>query len=542
MKTKLLIATSLALLAFQASDFAQAPALGTTADFVLFSSIGPVTNTGISQYTGNVGTNNGSSTGFGNVNGVMHDNDGASVTAKNDLLIAYGQLNSATVTTTLTATLLGNGQTLLAGVYAINAAATMNGGLTLDAKGNANAVFIFRVQGSLSAAASSKVYLTNGALACNVFWQVEGLVSLAAGTTMRGTIIANNAAINMNTGDTLEGRALSINGAITGDGLLAYTPIGCSSPVHNGPVAPALGAVGCYAIFSSSGAVTNSGVTHVTGDVGSNSGSASGFNPLFVTGTVHSIPDGSTSQCAADLHNVYMYLNNLVPDIELLYPAQFGRNLVLTPHTYLLNGAVTFTDSLYLNAEGNANAVFVIQVNGALSTSTYSRVKLINLAQAKNVYWKIEGAVSINNYSIFCGNIVANNGALGAFNTGVVLNGRALTTVGALTTDAITTVAPGIPANCGSVGIQSTEASEKNQVSIYPNPFSHSFTIVLSNSSQINNSELRLYNILGSEVLNASLTRQTTTFETSDLPAGIYFYKVTGNNQTIQAGRLISNK
>ena len=52
-------------------------------------------------------------------------------------------------------------------------------------------------------------------MACNVFWKVEGLVSMSSGTTMRGTIIANNAAIEMNTGDTLEGRALSTTGAVT---------------------------------------------------------------------------------------------------------------------------------------------------------------------------------------------------------------------------------------------------------------------------------------------------------------------------------------
>jgi hypothetical protein len=46
------------------------------------------------------------------------------------------------------------------------------------------------------------------------YWKVEGAVSMATGTTMRGTIIANNDAITMNVGDTLEGRALAINGAI----------------------------------------------------------------------------------------------------------------------------------------------------------------------------------------------------------------------------------------------------------------------------------------------------------------------------------------
>src|SRR6202008_1357283 len=221
--------------------------------------------------------NNGSSTAFGNVNGVMHDGDGTSAQCATDLLIAYNQLNNTTPTL-FPAPLLGNGQTLNAGVYSISSAATLNLDLTLDGQGNPNAVFIFKIQGSFSTGASAKVKLINSAKACNVFWKVEGLVSMASGTTMRGTIIANNAAINMNTGDTLEGRAFSTTGAITINGVLASTPIGCGSPVLNGPTAPILGAAACYAIFSANGAVSNSGITHVTGDVGTNVGTTTGFN------------------------------------------------------------------------------------------------------------------------------------------------------------------------------------------------------------------------------------------------------------------------
>jgi hypothetical protein len=416
-------------------NFAQAPNLGTAADFVLFTTAGAVSNTGISQLTGNVGTNGGSSTGFGNVNGGMHDNDGVSAQCASDLLIAYNQLNS-TVPNFFPAPLLGNGQTLNSGVYSISAAATLNLELTLDAQGNPSAVFIFQIQGPLSTAAHSEVSLVNGALACNVFWKIEGLVDMAAGTTMRGTIIANNAAINMNTGVTLEGRALSTAGAVTVDGVLAFTPSGCGSPVLTGPDAPFLASTECYAIFSSNGPVTNAGITHVTGDVGTNVGLTTGFDPLLVQGTIHPIPDVSTAQCADDLLDVYNYLNTLPHDIELLYPAQFGRNLVLTPHTYLLNAATELTDTLYLSAQGNADAVFVIKIYGALSTSTYSKVILTNGTKAKNVFWMVNGAVDINDYSVFNGTIVCNNGAI-ELNTGVTLNGSAFTTTGAISTAAV---------------------------------------------------------------------------------------------------------
>jgi hypothetical protein len=500
-----------------------------------------VSNSGISQLTGNIGTNSGSITGFGNVDGVMHENDGASAQCAADLLTAYNQLNN-TVPTFFPAPLLGNGQILNEGVYSISGAATLNLDLTLDAQGNTNAFFIFQIQGAFSANASSIIHLINGAMACNVFWKVEGLVSVASGTIIKGTVIANNAAINLGTGVILEGRALSTAGAVTVDGVLAYTPIGCGSPVLTGPVAPELASSACYALFSSDGPVTNTGLTYATGDIGTNTGLTTGYDPLLVTGTIHPIPDISTAQCAADLLNVYTSLNALPYDIELLYPAQFGNSLVLTPHTYLLNAATDLTGTLYLNAQGNANAVFVIQINGALSTDTYSKVILNEGAQAKNVYWKVEGALTINDYSGFSGTIVCNNGAIN-LNTGVTLDGRALTTTGILTTNAISAVATNLPSNCGTIGIPVLEAANANNaITIYPNPFMKSINILINDGSQINKGELKIYNVLGEEVLNSTLTRQLTILATGMLPSGIYFYKVIENAKTIQSGRLISQK
>jgi hypothetical protein len=537
MKIKLLLGlTAITLSILPKPSFGQAPNLGTASNFVLFSSNGAVTNSGISHVTGNVGTNNGSSTGFGNVNGGMHDGDGTSAQCSTDLLAAYNQL-AATNATLFPANLLGNGQVLTAGVYSISGAATINATLTLDAQGASGAVFIFKIQGSLSSNANAKIKLANGAQACNVFWQVEGLVSMAAGTTMRGTVIANNAAININAGDTLEGRALSTAGAVTLDGVFVYTPIGCGSVVLSGPNVPVLGAAACYAIFSANGAVSNSGATTITGDVGSNSSSPTGYNPLSVTGTIHTVPDGSTAQCATDLLNAYNYINTLAYDIQLLYPAQFGNNLVLTPHTYLLNAATVFTDTLYLNAQGNANAVFVIQINGALSTSTYSKVILINGTQSKNVFWKVEGAVGINDYSVFRGTVICHNGAMGAVNTGVTFDGRALTTTGALTTTAINATATMIPSDCAAMGIQSF-SDLVDVVKIYPNPFNSSITI--TKESETNKYEMRVYTITGLEVINTSIDKQKTIFHTEELPSGIYFYKIIIDNKTVQSGKLIA--
>lgn len=519
-------------------NWAQTINLGAAADYVLYSTDGAVTNSGITHLTGNVGTNNGSSTGFGNVNGGMHDGDASSIQAAADILVAYGQLNAATPTN-YPAPLLGNGQILFSGVNNISAPATLNLNLILDAQGDQNAVFIFQIQGAFSASAGSSIQLINGALACNVYWKVEGLVSLASGTSFKGTILANNSAIMMNTGDTLEGRALAIAGAVTVDGIHAYTPIGCGSPMLTGPQAPDLGAAACYAIFSTDGAVVNTGISTITGDVGSNNGSVSGFDPLLVSGEIHAIPDGSTAACAADLLVAYNYLNTLPVDIELLYPAQFGNNLVLTPHTYLMGGAATFTDSLYLDGQGNPDGVFVIRIAGAMSTSTYSKVILTNGTQAKNVYWQIEGAVDINDYSVFNGNIICNNAALGSIATGVELNGRALTTAGALSTAAMSALPTNVPANCVTLNV-ATLTDLNTSFIVYPNPFTAGITIETENFTSGQNFQLSIANTLGEEVLKTKITKASTKLKTDSLPSGFYFYTIIANEQIIQTGKLMA--
>src|SRR5690606_36764422 len=101
------------------------------------------------------------------------------------------------------------------GVYAVPANAVLNLNLNLDAQNNPNAVFIFQINGTLSTNVASEIVLLNGAKACNIFWKVEGAVSMATATKMKGNVIANNAAISLGTDVELEGRALSTTGAVS---------------------------------------------------------------------------------------------------------------------------------------------------------------------------------------------------------------------------------------------------------------------------------------------------------------------------------------
>ncbi len=531
-----LFATVLSLCALPNLLTAQASDLGVAADFVLFSSTGAVTNTGLTHLTDNVGSNSGSSTGFGNVNGTMHDGGPVSAQCAADLLSAYNDLHS-TVPTHFPAPLLGNGQTLTAGVYEIDEAATLSLELILNGQNNPDAVFIFQINGAFSTNALSRVTLINGAKACNLFWVTEGLVSMAAGTTMRGTVIANNAAIVMSAGDTLEGRALSTAGAVTVSGIVGRMPIGCGSPVLLGPDAPTLGKAGCFGVFSSDGPVENTGITHVMGDVGANVGLTTGYNPLFVSGTLHTSPNGTTAEAAADLLEAYNYLNALAPDIALLYPAQFGNGLELTPHTYILNGGTTFTDTLYLNAEGRSDAVFIIKVYGAFAASTLSKVKLVNGAQADNVYWMVNGAIDMGINTDFSGTIVS-EGAV-SMSTGTIVHGRVLSGVGAVGTNAFEGMADMIPDNCSATVGMPTADEASMQVSVYPNPFTATVTLSVPTATENDPFQITVFNAIGAEMFSRTITQTATTLDMSNLATGVYFYQVT-NDAVILSGKMIS--
>jgi len=438
MKNYLLISTTLiaCIFCFPAQSLAQIPNLGSASDFILFTSIGALGNTGNSHLTGNIGTNNGAITGFGNVDGNIHNANMVSSQCAADLLSAYNELNAAIPSSSISI-LLGNSQTLTPGVYSISGNTVLNQNLILNAQGNENAIFIFKIQGTFSTNSLSEVQLINATQAANVYWKIEGMTALASGTDMKGTIIVNNAAINIASGVILEGRAMSTTGAVNVNGITAFIPTRNGSPLVTGPVAPVLNSVACYGLFTSNGALTNTGMSTVAGDVGTNLGLTTGFIPAHVAGTIHTSPDASTALCASDLTTVSAYLSAMSADIELMSPAQFGNGLTLTPHTYLLNAATILNDTLYLNALGNSNAVFILKINGALSTTSYAEVILLNGAQPYNIYWIVDGAVSLNDHANFKGTII-NNGAIQLSN-GVQLEGRALTTSGAFSTFAIHT-------------------------------------------------------------------------------------------------------
>jgi Ice-binding-like/Bacterial Ig-like domain len=147
--------------------------------------------------------------------------------ARADALTAYNALVAQPAGPDPGAGNLAN-QTLVPGTYTSASGSFMiqGGDLTLDARGDANAVWVFQMATTLTvggpgAAAPESVILTNGAQAKNVYWQVGSAATINAGGggTMVGTIISFAGAAFSTVGNvavvTLDGRAISLNASVT---------------------------------------------------------------------------------------------------------------------------------------------------------------------------------------------------------------------------------------------------------------------------------------------------------------------------------------
>jgi hypothetical protein len=199
--------------------------------FGILAGVGVSNNAGFSEiHDMNVGISPGvrsSITGFPPaiiVNGAMFASDdiappgvAAMLTqAKQDLTDAY--LSAEGATSPAPATVAGDqgGLTLAPGIYkSTSTLLIQSGDLTLDAQGDANAVWIFQIASAFTTVggAGGNVILTGGAQAKNVFWQVGSSATIGDFTSFKGNILALTS-ITMNSGAVAEGRMLARNGSV----------------------------------------------------------------------------------------------------------------------------------------------------------------------------------------------------------------------------------------------------------------------------------------------------------------------------------------
>jgi len=205
--------------------------LGSAGAFAILGGSG-VSNTGVNTLiTGDVGsfptgTMNGLLTG--NVNGILYTTAEPKVgLAKTDLTTAFNESQARSLNAISLPGQIG-GLTLAPGLYVNSISSGIsgtgtNGILTLDAGGNANAVWIFKMGSTLVTDAGTSIVLAGGAQAKNIYWSVGTSATLGTNSIFYGNILADQS-ITITTGAALYGRALTRIGAVTLDNNTIVKP------------------------------------------------------------------------------------------------------------------------------------------------------------------------------------------------------------------------------------------------------------------------------------------------------------------------------
>ena len=460
------LALSLSLVPAVPAMAAQAPVdLGSAGNFVILSKSG-ITTTGTTSIVGDIGVSPIAATaitGFGlilDASGQFSTSDPSSLvtgkvyaadyavptpakmtTAVLDMETAYTDAAGRTLPdfTELGAGNIG-GLTLVPGLYKWSSVVTIPTDVTL--LGDNKAVWIFQIAGTLDISSATSVILRGGAQAKNIFWQVADAVTLGTTSEFNGNILAKTN-VAMNTGATLNGRALA---------QTAVTLIANAITVPDGPVAPPpppptptsqapvdLGSAGNFAVLAGS-TVTNTALvtTLNNGDLGVSPGTA--VTGGIVTETIHA-GDAIAAQAQEDLATAYNNAAGQSTGTVTVAGNLGGRTLY--PGLYKSTSSLEISSGdLTLDAQGDANAVFIFQMASTLTTTTGRQVILTNGAKASNVYWQVGSSATLGTYSVFKGNILSAVSI--TLNTGATLDGRALAQTGAVTLDGniITVPAP----------------------------------------------------------------------------------------------------
>jgi hypothetical protein len=182
---------------------------------------------------------------------------------------------------------------------------------------------------------------------------------------------------------------------------------------------------------------------------------AAGTYLVLFNAQISSIKTFSSEQGVTDVNTIYTTLKNYPGGKE--HALVFGNNETLDPGVYDVTGAPSIAGSLTLNGAGDPNALFIIRGTGAFTTGAGTVINLTNGANANNIFWVSEAAMSTGDPTTMKGTLIS-HGAAVALGANTVLEGRMMSTLGALTVGALSTVTAPTGSSIINLGVLSSFA------------------------------------------------------------------------------------
>jgi YVTN family beta-propeller protein len=330
--------------------------------------------------------------------------------AFDDATTAYNNLAALGCTQDITTGELG-GLVLGPGVYCFDTtqAADLRGVLTLDFHGTNNADVVFQVpagdfgSGSLTTEPGSSVVVTNPGQNDNVYWQVQGAVSVGVSSRLVGTILSEGSnGMTLNQFATIApGRAMLLNTGTSGPVIMmnsntvsncagtvsvidtASNTVSATVPLLSCPTQIAITPDGKFAYVVEASAIVeiiDTRSNQVVDQINLKSGGASEQNPTAITFT----PDGSFAY-VADTCTTDSAPNQCAEKVSTASPHTItvisnASGMANEPASIATTPDGTLVCLSYVDANFNLNVAFISTTSNTIVTS----LALLNNAVTSN--------------------------------------------------------------------------------------------------------------------------------------------------------------